>query len=98
MFCLDTVADVKRHDCAGDVRHAAGHDGHQFRFGHFWQERPDGQWSFRLPHENAGRHVQRLSPARAHDPLHQPSRRANDNLHHAKVIKQSEQRLDGRTI
>ena len=41
-------------------------------------ERPDGQRRFRLPHEDAGRDVQRFRAARAHDLLHHD----REGLHH----------------
>ncbi len=69
-FGLDSKSYVSRHDSAGDVRHAAGHDGHQFRAGQVGQKGTDGQRRFGLSHENAGRDVQRFGAARAHDARH----------------------------
>ena len=61
---------VGRHHRAGNVRHAAGHDGEQLGLGHAGDERLDGQRRFGLAHENAGGHVERLGAAGAHDLLH----------------------------
>jgi len=39
------------------MRHAAGHDRHQFGLRQIWKERADGQRRFGLPHKNAGRDI-----------------------------------------
>jgi len=56
-------------------------------FGHARDERADGQRRFGLPHENAGRHVQRFRPAGPHHLLHHDRHAAHDPLHDAQVIK-----------
>src|SRR5713226_7120636 len=42
MLRLDPEGNVRRHDSAGDVRHPAGHHGHQLRLGQLLEKRPDG--------------------------------------------------------
>ncbi len=51
---VDAEEDVCRHDAAGDVSHARGHDGHQFGAGGSGQEGADGEGGFGLTHEDAG--------------------------------------------
>ena len=92
--CLDStpLRDVGRHDPAADVRHARGHDRHQFRAGQLLQKWADGQRRFGLAHENAGRHVERFRAADAHQSRHHPGRALDDDLHDAKVIENGKER------
>src|SRR5579859_530060 len=94
MLGFDPEGDVRGHDAAGDVGHAAGHHDHQFGFRKLIQKRPDGEGSFRLAHEDAGGHVEGLRAAGAHDARHDPGGSANDELHDADVIEQREKSGD----
>ena len=58
------------------------------------QVRPDRQRRLGLPHEDAGRDVQRLGAARAHHPVHHHREDAHDELHDAEVVEDGEQRGD----
>ncbi len=89
---LDAAENIGAHDTAGDMRHAGRHDDHQLRFGHRRQKRTNGQRRFGLSHEDAGRDVERLHAAGAHQPGHDAGRDADDELHHAVVIKDGEER------
>ncbi len=84
---LSAEREIGRHDRAGDVRHAAGHHGHEFGAGEFGQERTNGHRRFRLTHEDAGGNVKRLGSAGAHDAGHRPGRDPDDELHYAVVIE-----------
>src|SRR6185437_11292509 len=86
--------DVGGHHRAGNMRHAAGHDGEELRLRHTRDERLDGEGRFRLPHEDAGGDVQRFGAAHAHHLLHADRHGAYDPLHHAEVIKNGEERRD----
>src|SRR5258707_7457819 len=86
--------NVASHHTAGNVRHAAGHHDHQFRFREFGKERANGERSFSLTHEDAGGDVERFCAAGAHDSGHDPSGCADDELHDADVIENSEKRSD----
>jgi hypothetical protein len=55
------------------------------------QERPNAQRGFRLAHEDAGRHVQRLGAADAHGQLHQASHGLDHDLHDAQVVEHGEE-------
>ena len=55
---LHAIEDVGAHNAARDVRHACCHDRHQLGAGQGWQVRPNGERSFGLAHEDAGRYVQ----------------------------------------
>ena len=66
----------------------------QLRLGHPRQERPDGQRRLGLPHEDAGRDVQRLGAARAHEAVHDHREQPHDELHDAEVVEHREQRGD----
>src|ERR1700758_4813511 len=76
------------------MRHSASHHGHQFGTSEVGQEGANGDWRFRLTHEDAGGNIQRLSPASAHDARHGPGRDANDELHDAVVIENGEESTD----
>ncbi len=54
IFGVDAEADVSRHDAAGDVGHAGGHDDHEFGTGGSGEEWADGEGGFGLSHEDAG--------------------------------------------
>ena len=58
------------------------------------KKRPNGLRGFRLAHENAGGHIQRLRAARSHQPRHQPRRELDDELHDSEVIKHRKKRAD----
>ena len=79
---------------AGNMRHAGGHDDHQLRLRHLGQEGTDGQRRFGLSHEDAGGDVHRLDAAGAHEAHHDLRQLADDELHHAVVIKDGEERRD----
>src|SRR5713226_4901268 len=83
---------VCSHHTARDVRHAAGHDAHQFGLSKFREKGPNSKRSFGLPHEDAGSDIQGLGSARAHDTGHNPRSNADDQLHYPKVIKDREER------
>src|ERR1019366_4647383 len=87
-------ADVGRHYGARNVRHAAGHDGKQFGLGHAREKGLDGERSFRLAHEDAGRHVQRLRAADTHHFLHGDGHDFDHALHEAQVVQNREERGD----
>ena len=89
-----TDTDVGGHHATGNVRHAAGHDGHQFGFGELRKKWADGEGRFGLAHENAGGDVERFRAAGAHDDGHQPGGAANDELHHAQVVKHGKKGSD----
>ena len=72
------------------MRHAGRHDGEEFGFREPGEERLDGQRGFRLPHEDAGCHVERFRAAHPHDLLHPNGHGFHDELHHAKVIQDGE--------
>jgi hypothetical protein len=57
IFRFDAVADVSRHNPARNMRHAGGHDRHQFGFCAVRKKRSDGERRFSLSHENGSRHV-----------------------------------------
>ena len=57
VFRFDSVADISRHDAAGNVRHASSHDGHKLRARAFRKQRPNGERRFGLPHKNGSRYV-----------------------------------------
>ena len=94
MLRFDTESDIRGHDPAGDMGHAAGHHHHQFGFCEFIQKRPDGQRGLGLSHEDARRDIQRFRPARPHDARHDPSGDADNQLHHADVVEQREKCRD----
>ena len=96
---LDALRDVHGHDAARYVRHAAGHDGHQFAARGFRKERPDGERRLGLPHEDGCGHVHAFGAGDAHGLEHYPRQSANDDLHHADVVehrKESRDEDDGR--
>ena len=62
--------NVGHHHGAGNVRHAAYHDGEQFAFGEVRQKRANRQRSFGLPHEYACGYVGRFRAAGAHHAVH----------------------------
>src|SRR5271156_1546223 len=90
MFGFDTVGDVGGHHAAGNVRHTAGHDGHQFRLRHFGQIGANGEGRLGLAHEDAGSDVERFGAAGAHEAGHDARGLFDDELHHAVVIKHGE--------
>ena len=94
MLRFDAEGDVRGHDAARDVRHAAGHDHHQFGLRKFIEKGADGQRSFGLPHEDAGGDVQGFRAARAHHARHDPRGAANDELHYADMIEQRKKSSD----
>ncbi len=94
VFGLDPEGDVGGHDAARNVRHTAGHHGHQFGVSEVGKKRKNRLRRFRLAHENAGRHVQRFRAAHSHEARHKPGRRTDDDLHNADVIKHGKQSAD----
>ena len=94
MLGFDSECDVGCHDAARNVRHAAGHHGHQFGPGEIGQERTDGQRSFGLSHENAGGHIQRLRSAGPHHTSHDPGGDLDNKLHDAVVVEHGEKCRD----
>ncbi len=84
---FDALRNVHGHDAAGDVGHAAGHDGHQFAAGCAFEEGADGQRSFGLAHEDAGRDVHAFSAGDAHGLEHDPGQGADDDLHQRRCGK-----------
>ena len=86
--------DVGGHHGSGNVRHAADHDGEQLAFGEAGEERTNGQRSFGLAHENAGRDVQGFGAAGAHNALHHHRHRLHDDLHDAEIVEHREERRD----
>ena len=91
---IDAEGDVGAHDAARDVRHPAGHDGHQLRTRYLRQKRANRQRRLGLAHEDTGGDVQRFGPARAHHPLHHPRRPLDDHLHDPEVIENGEESGD----
>ena len=83
--------DIGGHDRAGDVRHAADHDGEQFGLCEFGEERADGEWGFGLPHEDAGGDIGAFGAAGAHNAEHDPSHALDHILHDAEVVEDGEQ-------
>ena len=79
---------INRRDAAGDVRHAADHDGHQFAARQARDVRPDHQRRLGLAHENVRGGGKRFAAARAHDFAHHPREGADHLLQNAPVIKQ----------
>src|SRR5581483_8685997 len=86
--------DVCRHDGAGHVGHAAGHDAEQLGLRHARDKRADGERGLGLTHEDAGGHIRRLSSTRAHDLLHDDGHGTDHHLHYAKLVENREQRCD----
>ena len=91
---LDAIGEIGRHDPAREVCHARGHHRQQLRVGQSRQIGPDREGRLGLAQEERGGHVQRLGPARSHQPGHDPGKHADDPLHHAQVIEHREQRRD----
>ncbi len=91
---VDAEADVGRHDSAGDVGHAGGHDGHELGAGGSAEEGADGEGGFGLAHEDAGGYVGGLGSAGAHGALHDPGDDADDLLHEADVVEDGEEGRD----
>jgi len=91
---VDAEADVGRHDAAGDVGHAGGHDGHELGVGGAGEEGADGERSFGLAHEDAGGDVGGLCAAGSHGALHDPGDDADDPLHEADVVEDGEEGRD----
>ena len=94
MSRIDAKGNVRGHDSARDMRHAARHHRHQFRAGQIREEGSDREWRLRLSHENARGHVQRFGSARSHDSRHHPGKNTDDDLHNAEVIKHGKERGD----
>src|SRR6202167_164639 len=94
MFRFYSKCNVSRHNPAGNVGHAAGHHGHEFRTCQIRKKRPNGHRRLRLSHENAGRDVERFRAARAHHLGHDPGKELDDDLHDSNVVKHREKRAD----
>src|SRR5271154_6837894 len=90
MFGFDTVGDVGGHHAAGNVGHAAGHDGHEFGLGDFGEIGANGEGRFGLAHEDAGSDVERFGAAGAHEAGHHARGLLDDELHYAVVIEERE--------
>ena len=75
--------DIRSHDRAGDVGHAADHDGEEFRFRQAFEEGANGDGRFGLAHDDAGRHAGGFCPAGAHKALHKNGHAFHKHLHHA---------------
>ena len=86
--------NIRRHHRAGHVRHAADHDGEQFGLRQPGEKRPDGQRRFRLPHEDAGRDIQRFRAACAHDLLHPDRNAFTIHCMIAEIVEDREERRD----
>ena len=56
--------------------------------------RADGQRRLGLAQKERCGHVQRLGPARSHEPGHHPGEKAHDPLHQPEVVKHREERGD----
>src|SRR3982075_4308404 len=87
MFGLNAERDIRSHDSARHMRHAAGHYRHKFGAGQIGEEWPDRKRSFRLAHEDAGGDIERFSAARTHDARHHPGRDLDDELHNPVVVE-----------
>src|ERR1700688_4872097 len=94
MFRVNSKRNIGGHDSAGNVRHAAGHHGHQLRTSQVGQKWADRQRRFRLSHENAGSYVQRFGTACSHHTGHDPGKNLNNDLHDPEVIEHSEKSGD----
>src|ERR1700724_3130194 len=94
MFRVNTKRNISGHDSAGNVRHAAGHYGHQLPAGKYGPKWADGQRRFRLSHKNPGSHIQGFGAARSHHAGHDPGKNLNDDLHDPEVIEHSEKSGD----
>ena len=94
--CFGSIpnANVRCHDSAGDVGHAAGHYGHEFRVREIGKKWPDGHRRFCLPHEDAGRDIERFRAAGAHHSGHDPGRTRMMSCMMPIVIKHGEKRAD----
>ena len=87
---LNALGDVHGHDAAGDVGHAAGHDGHEFGAGGAFEEGADGEGSLGLAHKDGGGDVHGLRARDAHGFEHDPGEAADDDLHEADVVHDGE--------
>jgi len=85
---------INRGDTAGDVRHAANHDGHDFALSHARHVRPDHQRRLGLAHKNVRTGGKRFAAARAHDFAHDPRGGVDDFLQNAPMIKQRRNACD----
>ena len=94
MSGIDSEENIGSHNSTGNVRHPAGHHGHQFRTRQIGQKWPDGQGRFRLSHENTCCDVQRFCPTRSHHACHDPGKNPDDDLHNAEVIEHREEGRD----
>ncbi len=90
----DPGADVGAQDGPRHRGHACGHHRHQLGLGELVQVGSDGERRLGLAHEDRGRGVQRLGPARAHQAGHHLGQRPDDGLHDAVVIENGEERRD----
>ncbi len=81
---------ISAHHRTGNVCHAAGHDGEEFRFRHAFQERAHRNGRLGLSHDNAGGHAGGFRAAGAHEALHDDRHGFHANLHHAEIIKNGE--------
>ena len=91
---LDPERDIRRHDGAGDVRHAGGHHRHQLRPRHLVEEWPDGERRLRLAHEDGRRDVKALRTTGLEELVHGDRHRLHHDLHDAEVVHDGEQRGD----
>src|SRR5215469_18240780 len=91
---LNTERYVGSHDCTGDVSHSRRHDDHQLRYRHRRQVWTDGKGRLGLTHEDTGGNVHGLDAAGAHETHHDLRQLADDELHHAVVIKDGEEGRD----
>ena len=76
------------------MRHAGGHDDHEFRAGNVGQKRANRQGSFGLTHEDTGGDVHGLNAGCPHEPHHHSGEQFDDDLHNAEVIQHREERSD----
>ena len=91
---LHALRNIHGHDAARNMRHAAGHDGHQFAARGAGKKWPDGERRLRLPHEDGRGDVHALRARDAHGLQHHPGHAADDDLHQADVIQHGEKRGD----
>ena len=71
--------------------HAGGHDGHELGACGSGEEGADGERGLGLSHEDAGGDVGGLGAGGSHGALHDPGDGADDLLHEADVVEQSEE-------
>ena len=76
------------------MRHAAGHDGHQFGAGKPRQKWADGERRLGTSEEDAGGDVHGFGAAGAHESHHEPRHLPDDPLHHSVVVKNRKEGRD----